>query len=383
MTFVFISLLIASTLFYFFVIVFLYRGFKRLSSTEVTNPHNLSFSVVISAHNEESNIIACLQSVLAQTIDRNRYEAIVIDDRSTDSTNRLVQIQSLKHPNLRYITVRNTPPGLSPKKHAVSLGIAQAKYEIIVFTDADCRVPPTWLDSIDRHFEERVGLVQGITSYNYIPRMNAFFYGIQALDFLSHGIVAAAAIGANFPFNSNANNLSFRKTAFIDVGGYGGSGNVVSGDDDLLLQKIWMSRKWNIRYMTDSAGSVETNPSPTIKAMFEQRKRWGSKTVHYNTLQVTFLGGVFCFYLLLLLGFIDVFFYPELFPVVAGMFGVKLMGEHLLLVPGTNMFHKKELRKFILPASIVQLPLVVGAVILGVFGRFNWKGQKFGRRVKT
>ena len=244
-------------------------------------------------------------------------------------------------------------------------------------------MPPAWLDSIDRHFENNVGLVQGITIYNRLPGMNAFFFGIQSLDFLSHGIVAAAAISANFPLNSNANNLAFRKTAFIDVGGYGAAGSVVSGDDDLLLQRIWKSGKWNIRYMTDPAGSVETNPSPTLKAMFEQRKRWGSKTVHYNTLQVAFLGGVFCFYLLLLMGVVDAFFCPGLWLAIAGMFVVKLIGELLLLVPGTDMFNKKELRKFILPASIIQLPLVVGAVLLGVFGRFHWKGQQFGRRVRV
>jgi cellulose synthase/poly-beta-1,6-N-acetylglucosamine synthase-like glycosyltransferase len=383
MMLLFLCILAAFTLFYFFATVFLHRGLKRISLFKADHSHNLSFSIVIAAHDEETNIVACLESVLAQTLEPSRYEIIVVDDRSSDATNRLVQIQSFKHKNLRIITVKSTPPGLSPKKYAVSLGIAQAQHEVIVFTDADCRVPPAWLETIDRHFEGNVGLVQGITTYKKIPGINAFFFGIQSIDFLSHGIVAAAAIGADFPLNSNANNLAFKKAAFYDVGGYGDAAGVVSGDDDLLLQRIWQSGKWNIRYMTEPTGSVETDPAPTLSALFEQRKRWGSKTVHYNPRQVFFLGGIFCFYLLLLLAIIDAFFCPELWISVAGTLIVKLIGEMVLLVPGTALFNKKELRRFIVPASIVQLPVVVGAVILGVFGRFKWKGQKFGRTVRT
>jgi membrane-anchored protein YejM (alkaline phosphatase superfamily) len=134
--------------------------------------------------------------------------------------------------------------------------------------------------------------------------------------------------------------------------------------------------------MTDSAGSVETDPAPTIRAMFEQRKRWGSKTVHYNTQQVFFLGGIFCFYCSIPTSFVAALFFPRLWPIVAAMLAVKLLGELLLLCPGTRIFNKKELRKFILPASIVQLPLVIVAVVFGVFGKFKWKGQKFGRMVR-
>jgi cellulose synthase/poly-beta-1,6-N-acetylglucosamine synthase-like glycosyltransferase len=379
----FLSILSVVSFFYLIATVFLHRGLKRLSSAKPNPPQNLTFSIVIAAHDEESNISACLESVFSQTIQSDRYEVIVVDDRSTDATNRLVRDCAQKHGNLRLITVQSTPRGLSPKKHAVSLGIAQAKNKVIVFTDADCRVPPVWLDSIDRQFEDKVGFVQGITTYHSIPGMNSFFFGIQAVDFLSHGVVAAAAIGSRFPLNSNANNLAFKKAAFDDAGGYGIDGSVVSGDDDLLLQRIWKSNKWEIRYMTDPAGSVETEPAPTLRAMFEQRKRWGSKTVHYNAQQVLFLGGIFCFYLSILVSIVGAFFDPRLWLMVAGMLIIKLIGELLLLISGTEIFHENELRKFIVPASLLQLPLVIFAVVLGVFGKFKWKGQRFGRIVRV
>jgi cellulose synthase/poly-beta-1,6-N-acetylglucosamine synthase-like glycosyltransferase len=288
-----------------------------------------------------------------------------------------------EYPNLSIVTITQTPPGIAPKKYAVAQGIAQANNEIIVFSDADCRVLPSWLSTMSGHFGPNLGLVQGITNYAYVQGMNKTFFNLQAIDFLSHGIVAAAAIGARFPLNSNANNLAFRKAAFDAVGGYGAAKNVVSGDDDLLLQRISKSREWKIGFMTDFRGAVETLPAPNLKALFEQRKRWGSKTVHYNVRQVLFLSVIFCFYCLLIACFLGCFCTIALFPVLGSMLIIKLMGECILMIPGTGMFNKKDLRPFIIPASLIQLPLVVCSVVLGVFGKFGWKGQTFKRTMSN
>jgi cellulose synthase/poly-beta-1,6-N-acetylglucosamine synthase-like glycosyltransferase len=372
------------SLFYLYAIFFLYRGLHQLSrSAAPVDHHNHSFSIVIAARDEESNIAACLESVLSQTIESQRYEVILIDDRSRDGTNEAARGIAHNHGNLTVLSVTHTPSGWSPKKYAVSRGIAAARNEVIVFTDADCRAPATWLEAIDKRFDARTGLVQGITAYRRPAGMNKLFFGIQALDFLSHGIVAAAAIGAGFPLNSNANNLAFRKSAFTDCGGYGGAGSVVSGDDDLLLQRIYKSKKWRVRYMTDPRGAVETFPAPTVKAVFEQRKRWGSKTVHYNTRQVIFLGGIFCFYCSLLVGCIAAAAFPGLWLAVGLLFMIKSTGEAALLIPGTALFNKKELRPFIPFASLLHLPMVIAAVVTGVFGKFGWKGQTFKRTMET
>jgi len=377
-----IFLIIASffSLFYLCATIFLYFGLKQIAVTTTKHTsQNLTFSVVIAAHNEESNIAACLASVLTQSIDASRYEVIVVNDRSADPTADIAQSFAQTHANLVVLTITQTPPGWSPKKYAVSQGIARARNDIVVFTDADCRVPAAWLETIERCFDATVGLVQGITTYSRPHGMNRIFFGLQSLDFLSHGIVAAAAIGCDFPLNSNANNFAFRKTAFREVGGYGLAGSVVSGDDDLLLQRIWKSNTWKVRYMADQSGAVQTFPVLTVGALFEQRKRWGSKTVHYNTLQTLLLSGIFIFYCCLATSILMAPAAPPLWLVAAAMVLVKLCGEAALLVPGTALLHKKELRAFILPASLLQLPLVIAAVLAGVFGKFGWKGQTFKR----
>ena len=319
-----IALFIISSLYYLCATLFLYSGLKRISLLPVkAHPQSLTFSVIIAAHNEETNIGPCLESVLAQTIDHDRFEVIVVNDRSTDRTAAIAQQLARTHAELTVCSITKTPAGWSPKKYAVSRGIACSRNEIIVFTDADCLVPALWLETIDGFFDANVGLVQGITTYCSVNGLNKIFFGMQALDFLSHGVVAAAAIGARFPLNSNANNMAFRKKAFDDVGGYGDVGGVVSGDDDLLVQRIWKSGAWHIRYMADAKGSVQTYPALTVSALFEQRKRWGSKTVHYNRMQTFFLAGIFCFYCSCTVGIVGALFVPKLWLAAAGMIMVK------------------------------------------------------------
>jgi cellulose synthase/poly-beta-1,6-N-acetylglucosamine synthase-like glycosyltransferase len=342
-----------------------------------------TFSIVIAARNEAANLRACLDSVLNQSIDRRRYEVILADDRSEDTTLDIALEYVDKYENMKVIHVEDVPEGVSPKKHAISQGVKLADHGIVVFTDADCVVPREWLQSINKSFDTTTGLVQGITKYSYIDGISKTFWGLQAVDFLSHGIVAAAAIGANLPINSNANNFAFRKDVFSEIGGYGAeSGKVVSGDDDLLLQRIWKSKKWKIRFMIDTTAAVTTLPTKTLKGVLEQRKRWGSKTVHYHPKQVALLSGIFLFYLCIFGSLICGLFLPYCFLWTLSMITLKTIGEMLLMIPGTRIFHQVNLRKWILPASLLQLPLVLYAVFAGVFGKFNWKGQKFNRVIK-
>ncbi len=379
MTLLFVIIPASLSLVYFCIIIFLLAGLRRLSIPPST-PNNLTFSVVIAAHNEEQNIERCMTSVLSQTISPARYEVIIVNDRSSDATATVAGAIAGRCPNVSVITVDKTPPGMSPKKHAVGRGIAAARNEIIVFTDADCVVLATWLETIDRYLDKQTGLVQGISAYEYVSGMSQVFFGLQAVDFLSHGVVSAAAIGANLPLNSNANNFAFRRTAFAEANGYGVHGAVISGDDDLLLQRIWRSGKWRIRYMADNDGKVGTRPTPTFWGLFEQRKRWGSKTVHYSTKQVCLLSSVFLFYAVIAATFCGGFFSPDAFAACGGMLLVKVLGEAVLMVPGARLFGEKRLLKFLAPASLIQLPVVLAAVALGVFGRFTWKGQRFSRK---
>ncbi|MBD3393807.1 MAG: glycosyltransferase [Chitinivibrionales bacterium] len=377
----FVILALGLCVFYLWTVLFLLRGLWALPASG--RPKGYTYSVVIAAHNEERTIENCLRHVLAQSLPADRFEVILAADRCSDATVEIASRFGRAGKDLSILEIPDVPPGYAPKKHALTHAISRARHEIIVMTDADCTVPPAWLETFDRNFDLGVGLVQGITTYEHPGAMHPLLYGLQAVDFLSHGIVSAAAIGAGFPLNSNANNLAFRKKVFDEVGGYESVRGLVSGDDDLLLQKVGRHAPWKLRFMTDPAGAVTTLPTPSVEGIIEQRKRWGSKTVHYNGPQVAVLSGIFAFYVVMVTSFVAGLGHPPFFVPFGIMLAVKLSGEALLMIPGTRIFRQEHLRRYLIPASLLQLPMVVIAVLGGVFGRFTWKGRLSSRTVSS
>jgi chlorobactene glucosyltransferase len=113
-------------------------------------------SVCIPTRNEERNIRACVEAVLAQ--DYPKLEVIVVDDRSTDQTPKIlrdfiVESNSLllegreQGPGLLIINGSNLPPGWAGKPHALYQAAAAARGDWLCFIDADTFLSPTALSS--------------------------------------------------------------------------------------------------------------------------------------------------------------------------------------------------------------------------------------------
>ena len=102
-------------------------------------------SVCIPARNEERNIRACVEAVLKQ--DYPNFEVIVLDDRSTDSTFRILTDLAARDSRLRPISGADLPPGWAGKPHALYQASAAAHGEWLCFIDADTFLKPSALSS--------------------------------------------------------------------------------------------------------------------------------------------------------------------------------------------------------------------------------------------
>ena len=91
-------------------------------------------SVIVPAYNEQALIGRCLDSLLNQSLDKEAYEIIVIDNGSTDATASIAIEKGVR-------VEREAEKGYV---HAIRHGIDVSQADIIAFTDADCRVPPDW-----------------------------------------------------------------------------------------------------------------------------------------------------------------------------------------------------------------------------------------------
>ncbi|HNQ23676.1 MAG TPA: glycosyltransferase family 2 protein [Phycisphaerae bacterium] len=95
-------------------------------------------SIIVAARNEERDIETCVRSLLAQQYPD--YEVIVVDDRSTDRTPLLLRtLAEASRGRLKVITVTDLPPGWFGKCNALREGVAVARGDWVLLTDADCR----------------------------------------------------------------------------------------------------------------------------------------------------------------------------------------------------------------------------------------------------
>lgn len=98
-------------------------------------------SVIVPACNEEANIEATLQSLLA--IQSVPIEILAVNDRSTDQTGAIMDRIAAEFPqNLKVIHVTALPPGWLGKPHAMALAARQATTPWLLFTDADVLFAP-------------------------------------------------------------------------------------------------------------------------------------------------------------------------------------------------------------------------------------------------
>ena len=182
-----------------YYIYFITRVRIGLLSLRFARPQNIArhISVVVAARNEEKDIEKCLLSLLKQTYPTNRYEIIIVDDGSTDKTASIVKSFSERFANIHLLSLMfDSEHKIGRKPIALAKGIAQASGEIILTTDADCIVPPQWIEIMVNHFEEGVVFVAGPVAER---DSNTFFAKMEQLEFLGLITTAAGLIGSGRP----------------------------------------------------------------------------------------------------------------------------------------------------------------------------------------
>lgn len=128
------------------------RSGDRLS--EVEPLEELPFlSIVVPARNEERQIEKCVRSLLAQRYPR--FEVLVVDDRSTDATARIVERIAAQDARLRSIHGAPLPEGWVGKPWALTQGMRAARGSWLLFTDADTEHMPAACASAMRYALER------------------------------------------------------------------------------------------------------------------------------------------------------------------------------------------------------------------------------------
>lgn len=335
---------------------------------EPSASHNLnSLTVLVAVRNEAEHVSALIDALKAQDY---ACQVIFIDDHSTDNTVQVILEAIADMPNASVISLERG----AGKKKAIELGVCSTASNIILTTDADCRMGAGWARAINAAFQDPgVQMVLGPVSI----QARGAWSGLQALEFASVMGVTAGFAAFNKPVMCNGANLAYRRSAFLAVGGYTGNELFPSGDDEFLLRKVMKYAKRGVRMTLQPQARVTTD-GVSPKAFVYQRVRWGSKWQQHRDKTSAFVA-VFVFIFHLSNFLLPFLWWSGLFSsIVAGtLAGIKILPEAIFMITAAKAFGVRWNTRSFAILEVLYSPYLLLIGILSNFGKFRWKERMF------
>jgi cellulose synthase/poly-beta-1,6-N-acetylglucosamine synthase-like glycosyltransferase len=373
---------------FFFIIIFLLvhyvfflskilYGLNNAETTRQVKKENLCAAVIIPFRNESENILKSLESLQAQNYSKEKFEIIFVDDSSEDDSLKKIS-EAKKNDNVRVLSVPKTFQVNAHKKRAIIYGIENSTSEIIITTDADCLHKIDWLQTMINEFDAMTGFVSGPVIF---LDKNSFFEKLQKLEFAGLVLTGAGLINAGTPVICNAANLAYRRKVFEEVNGFNDQMNLSSGDDELLMQKIYKNTNYKIKFCWNKSAVVKTKANKSYSQFYQQRKRWASKGLFYeDKVLILKLILIFLYYLSLPVLTILAFIYAgKYFTLLFLSAALKIILEYLIIKKGKDLLQLKKEMKYFLIAEVIHLPYILVAGFSGVFGNYVWKNRTIKR----
>lgn len=327
-------------------------------------------SVIICARNEAENLRSFLPSILEQ--DYPDYEVIVVNDCSEDDSFNILGKYLVEYPHLKVSTVNKDPKFTHSKKFAQFIGIKAAKNDLLLFTDADCQpISDKWLAMMTSHFDEKTDFVLGFGGYlkekglmNRYIRYDSMFIAMQYLGTAIRGI----------PYMGVGRNLAYRRSLFFRNKGFGSPSHLVSGDDDLFVNKIATKENTSVEFRREA--HTRSVPSSGISEWFKQKKRHMTTARYYKSgnkwLLLVEPASRLLFYASLILLLTDLYLWPFL----AAGFGARLIIQVIVFLLAQRKLNEPGLLPFSLFFDIFS-PFINGIVYISNFrtrpGSNLWK----------
>ncbi len=275
-------------------------------------------SVLIPVHNEALRIKPLLESIAVQ--DYPNYEIIFVDDRSADESAVMLQDFAEKNPRVTILTLAENH-GINKKQFALTKGLELAQGELILFTDTDCEVPKSWISAMAARMANPETGVMIAPVFKRYGKKN-FFHLYQCFDHIVRYIYLASSIGLGAAGGGFGNNIILRKDALDVIGGYDKVPPSPT-EDAALVSMIRSKSSYQVRAACHEDVFVVTCDEKSRMNFIGQTLRWNNGGLfspdiltrfNFNYLMISITACVLAIPL--------VFFFPEVWPMVAAVYMV-------------------------------------------------------------
>lgn len=335
---------------------------------------HLPITLIIPFRNESHQLPILIDQL--SKFKESKVEILLVDDQSQDESNDLAKGLTKELSNIRVI--QSTGTG---KKDALAFGITNARGELILTSDADCRFPENWIEEMTRPFgDEKIQMVSGTVQ---VEGKVSSLTDFQRLDWASISLLNQVSNLSKNPLMCSGANLAFRKSAFENVGGYQGNLQYLSGDDEFLLKKVirdYGTESFNM--LLGKEVLVFTKAENSWNELIQQRARWASKWgLHGIGFHATASLLPFFFQLIWVGSFLLLLFGSRGFFVFLGVWILKILAEKLALGKVLSSFEIHVGWKSFVYTSVIHPLYVIRVGFESFNSKIQWKGRNIKREV--
>jgi cellulose synthase/poly-beta-1,6-N-acetylglucosamine synthase-like glycosyltransferase len=252
------------------------RAKKRSAEAEKITPAQFPpVSIIIPARNEVRRIAPLLASLEKQTYNNQAtggFEIIFIDDCSDDGTAELLSEFCSRVACAKLFTLTKND-GNNRKQFAISEALKIARGEILLFTDADCEVPPTWAMAMTSYLLSDTACAAVLGPVLKKWSSDSYFSRFQSYDHAVRFIYLVGTCGFGGAGGSFGNNLALRRSALDEAGGYEAV-PASPTEDAALITMLRKKTSLTIRAALAKETQVLTESEANFGAFINQTLRW-------------------------------------------------------------------------------------------------------------
>ena len=218
-------------------------------------------SIVIPSYNEAATIRRCMEALSRQTVPRDRYELIVVDGNSKDTTREI----AAEYADIVFIQESERVPG------ARNDGFRRAKYDIIATTDADSLAAPDWVEQLlDSFADPEVVMAFGpVTPIDVSPKNRRYI--------LLFNFIMKFGAATRLYYYTLGCNTAFRYEPFERAGFY----KIKDAGDDL-----------EVGFRMRKKGKVRFNPKLKVGFDFRRYEQFGFWKTIFEWYVIVLQGGI-------------------------------------------------------------------------------------------
>jgi glycosyltransferase involved in cell wall biosynthesis len=228
-------------------------------------------SIVIAVRNGTNHLIKNLKNIVLQ--EYPIFEIIIVDDHSYPAERKNLEEFITARPLIKLFTATGFG-----KKQALKLGIENAQYEFILYTDADCTPSSNqWIKTMIDYNSDH-SIVLGYSPYLKLPgflnqliRFETVMTGIQYLSWAMRGR----------PYMAVGRNSLYPRSLVLSSDPFLRHAEIPYGDDDLGLQV--MLGQSSVEICLDKRSHVISTPATSWTDWLKQKHRHLSAGHYYKT----------------------------------------------------------------------------------------------------